>query len=410
MLTAAENELLVRVGPGTPGGTLMRKFWHPVLKSVVAEPGGEPHQVRLLGEDFVVFRSPNGEVGLVDEFCPHRLASLAIARNEECGLRCIFHGWKVGLDGKVLEVPSEPPDRRDLAHKVKTRAHAVREAAGIIWAYIGGGDPPPFCNYPFANHPIDHIDIAQVPGKCNWAQLSEGQIDSSHLSFLHSSTVTGRIAGLALGDRSPVFEVENTPWGFHVAATRGLQDGRKYTRITEFAMPYWQFIPPAAAPETPEYAVTPRFGVCQVPNDDVTSTVWYVMWHPTRPIVRGEVGAMWEVWNRQFQSTLGQHKWAQDREQMKAGHFTGIDNLLAEDMAVGESMGPIADRTRETLGSSDTGVARFRRVYLEAARKAAAGEVPRGCGPDVPYPKIMGVGTYHAADVDWRNALDPQLV
>jgi hypothetical protein len=175
-------------------------------------------------------------------------------------------------------------------------------------------------------------------------------------------------------------------------------------------MPYWEFIPPAAAPETPEYDDTPRFGVCQVPNDDVTTTVWYVMWCPTRPIVRGELGALWEPWNQQFQTTIGKHKWAQDRTLMAAGHFTGLDNLVSEDMAVGEAMGPIADRTRETLGTSDTAVARFRRVYLEAVRRNAEGEVPRGCGPNIPYAKIMGVGTYHPGNINWRNALDPQLV
>jgi len=410
MLTKAENELLTHVGPDTPGGALLRRYWHPVLKAAELEADGAPKQVRLLGEKFVAFRATDGSVGFIDEFCPHRCASLALARNEENGLRCLFHGWKLDVTGSVVEAPSEPAARGNFAAKVRTRRYLVREVAGLIWAYIGQGEPAPFPAFPFTSLPIDHIDVAQVPGACNWVQLLEGQIDSAHLSHLHSSSVTARLSDLAMADRSPEFDVQNTPWGFHVAAIRTLQSGQRYTRLTEFVMPYYEFIPPAAAPDSPAYADMPRFVVCQVPHDDHTTTVWYIMWTANRPIARGEVGAMWEVWNQDYQTTIGQPMWAQDRAQMRAGHFTGINNLLSEDMAVAESMGSIADRTREYLGSSDTAVARFRRVYFEAIRAHAEGGIPRGCSPDIPFRLIEGRGIFHVEDAPWQRTLDPALV
>ena len=410
MLTKAENELLTHVGPESAGGALLRRFWHPVLRASELAAGGEPKQVMLLGETFVAFRATDGTVGFIDEFCPHRCASMSLARNEPGGLRCIFHGWKLDTTGAVVEVPSEPAARGDFASKVRTRRHLAREVAGLIWAYIGDGEPAPFPAFPFTSLPLDHIDVAQVPGACNWVQLLEGQIDSAHLSHLHSSSVTARISDLAMADRAPEFDVQNTHWGFHVAAIRTLRDGQRYTRLTEFVMPYYEFIPPAAAPDSPHYADAPRFVVCQVPHDDHHTTVWYIMWTANRPIVRGEVGAMWEVWNQEYQTLAGRYKWGQDRAQMAAGHFTGINNLLSEDMAVAESMGPIADRSREYLGSSDTAVARFRRVYFEAIRAHADGAIPRGCAPDIPFRLIEGRGIYHVDDAGWQRVLDPALV
>ena len=413
MLTVAENELLVRVGPGTSGGALMRRYWHPVLKASVLEAGGEPLHVRLLGEDFVAFRSPDGELGFIEEGCPHRRVSMSLARNEACGLRCIFHGWVVGRDGAVVEAPSEPAERGNFAAKVRTRRFHVREAAGLVWVFIGDGEPAPFPAFPFTALPVDHIDVAEVPGACNWAQLLEGQIDSAHISHLHASSATistNPLTAAALTDKAPHFEVRNTPWGFHVGAVRTLPDGRYYTRVTEFVMPYYQGIAPAVPPETELYDTIPRFIVCQVPLDDEHTTVWYIMWKPSAPIVRGEVGAMWEIWNQEYQAVRGRHKMGQDRARMRAGHFTGINNLLTEDMVVAEGAGPIADRSRETLGSSDTAVARFRRQYLEAIRDHAEGRLPRGLDADTPFALIEGRGVFHREADAWRDALAPELV
>jgi phthalate 4,5-dioxygenase oxygenase subunit len=412
MLTVAENELLTRVGPGTPGGALLRRYWHPVMKASALEAGGEPLRVRLLGEDFVAFRLPDGSLGFIDEGCPHRRVSMSLARNEECGLRCIFHGWVVARDGAVIDVPSEPAERGNFAAKVRTRHFHVREAAGLVWAFVGEGEAAPFPAFPFAALPLEHVDVAEVPGACNWAQLLEGQIDSAHISHLHASSATistNPVTAATLIDKAPRFEVDNTPWGFHIGAVRTLPDGRYYTRVTEFVMPYYQGIAPAVPPETELYETVPRFIVCQVPVDDEHTTVWYIMWKPNAPIVRGEVGAMWEVWNQEYQAVCDRQKMGQDRALMSAGHFTGINNLLTEDMAVAEGAGAIADRSRETLGSSDTAVARFRRHYLEAIRDNTEGRLPRGLAADTPFRLIEGRGIFHREPDSWRQALAPEL-
>ncbi len=402
MLSQTDNELITRVGPQTPGGALLRRYWFPVLQSRALEAGGAPVPVRLLGEDFVAFRSPDGTVGMMERLCPHRRASMAIARNEDCGLRCLFHGWVMGHDGRVVEVPSEPGDTAAFARKVRTRRVAVRENNGLVWAHVGGGDEPQFPAFEFTAVPSENVLIAEVPGRCNWVQLAEGQIDSAHISHLHAST-TGALRSLALADRAPRFDVETTPWGMHVAATRELDERRRYTRVTEFVMPSWEFIPRATAPDTAEYDDMPRFVVHQTPVDDVTTTVWYIMWHPHRPVLRSEPGGRWAVWNDEYQAVMNAPMMGQDRAAMHAGHMSGLNNLLTEDMLVAETMGPIADRSREYLGSSDTAVARFRRLLIEAIRDEAAGNVPRGCSGSVPYGRVAGIGVFHDAGVDWRE-------
>lgn len=404
MLTKDENELLTRVGPDTPGGALLRRYWYPVLKASALEPGGAPVRVRLLGENFVAFRSEDGRIGMMDELCPHRRASLVLARNEDCALRCLFHGWKFGLDGRAIEAPSEPPDRVDFVNKVRTRRVAARESANLIWAYIGSGEAPQFPDFEFTSLPLDRVQIAEVPGRCNWAQLAEGQLDSAHISHLHASTSGPGLTRLSLADRAPHFDVENTPWGMHVAATRAIASDERYTRITEFVMPSWEFIPRPTAPGTTEYDDMPRFVVHQTPLDDVTTTVRYIVWHPNRSISYEE--ARWTVWNDEYIAVMDEPLMGQDRALMQAGHMSGVNNLLTEDMLVAETMGPIADRTGEYLGSSDAAVARFRRLFLEAIHAQADGVVPRGCSGREPYRRIVGRGVFHAAHVSWRACVD----
>ena len=404
MLTKDENERLTRVGPDTRGGALLRRYWYPVLKTSALEAGGAPVKVRLLGENFVAFRSSDGRVGMMEELCPHRRASLILARNEDCALRCLFHGWKLDLDGRVIEAPSEPPDRVDFVNKVRTRRVAARESANLIWAYIGSGDPPQFPDFEFTSIPLDHVQIAEVPGRCNWAQLAEGQLDSAHISHLHASTSGPSLTTLSLADRAPRFDVETTPWGMHVAATRDLGNDRRYTRVTEFVMPSWEFIPRPTSPGTAEYDAMPRFVVHQTPVDDETTTVWYISWHPTRPISYEE--ARWTVWNDEYIAVMDKPLMGQNRALMNAGHMSGVNNLLTEDMLIAETMGAIADRTQEYLGSSDAAVARFRRLFLEASREQQNGETPRGCSGNEPYHRIVGRGIFHAGNVEWRECVN----
>jgi len=188
MLTREENELLCRVEGDAPMGALMRAHWIPAcLSEEVAEPDGTPLKVRLLGEDLVVFRDSEGRLGVLDEHCPHRRASLALGRNEECGLRCLFHGWKIDVDGNVLEMASEPA-ASGLAQKVRTKAYPAREAGGFVWTYMGpAADMPEFERPAFAPREDTQVSICKIHVDCNWAQVVEGQIDSAHSSSLHSS-------------------------------------------------------------------------------------------------------------------------------------------------------------------------------------------------------------------------------
>jgi phthalate 4,5-dioxygenase len=401
MLSAEDNELITRVGPQTRGGKLLRRFWYPVLKAGALEPDGAPRKVRLLGEDFVAFRAADGRAGILEELCPHRRASLVLARNEDCALRCLFHGWKFDLDGKLVEAPSEPADRVSFVNKVRTRRVAVREAAGLIWAYIGSGEPPQFFDFEFTILPLEHVVVTEVPGRCNWVQLAEGQLDSAHLSHLHASASNGSLANLKLADRAPRFDVETTPWGLHAAATRAAGADTSYTRMTEFVMPSWEFIPRPASPADAGFEDVPRTAVHQTPVDDTNTIVWYVNWHPSRAITREEV--RWPARNDEYRRVMDEPLMGQDRAKMKAGHMTGVNNLLTEDMLVAETMGPIADRSGEYLGSTDAAVARFRRLVLEAIRDDEAGRVPRGCSGNEPYGRIAGAGVLHPAGADWRD-------
>jgi hypothetical protein len=287
---------------------------------------------------------------------------------------------------------------------VRTRRIAVRESSTLIWAYIGTGEPPQFPSFEFTALPLDHIQVAEVPGRCNWVQLAEGQLDSAHISHLHASASVGGLARLSLADRAPHFDVETTSFGMHAAATRNIGENERYTRVTEFVMPSWEFIPRATAPATPEYDAMPRFVVHQTPVDDVTTIVWYINWHPDRPISYEE--ARWTVWNDEYQNVIDEPLMGQDRAKMKAGHMTGINNLLTEDMIVAETMGPIADRAGEYLGSSDAAVARFRKIFLDAIRDQENGKVPRGCSGNEPYQSIAGIGVLHPANVDWRDCVN----
>jgi phthalate 4,5-dioxygenase len=190
VLTESENEGLTRVGPGTPMGEMLREFWTPALRSASLEADGRPLRVRLLGQNFVAFRATDGRVGFLNEACPHRCASLALARNEQNGLRCIFHGWKIDVSGRVVDAPSEPPERRAaFAAGVPVRHYPVREACGLVWVYIGRrADPPKFFDFEFHQPPAETlVRRALVHG--NWLQGFEGQLDSAHLGMLHSSSI-----------------------------------------------------------------------------------------------------------------------------------------------------------------------------------------------------------------------------
>ncbi|HLH78445.1 MAG TPA: Rieske 2Fe-2S domain-containing protein [Candidatus Binataceae bacterium] len=410
MLSREDNELLCRVGPGAPMGDLLREFWTVAVRSQALEADGAPVRVRLFGENFVAFRASDGRVGFFDEGCPHRCTSLALARNEDNALTCIFHGWKIDVSGKVVEVPSEPPERRaEFAAKVRVRHYPVREAAGAVWVYLGRSEQPPqFYNFEFAKLPASHCVPMRAVVHCNWFQAFEQVLDSAHLGILHQSWLkqigtTMRLATLT----SPVFETLKKPYGFREGAIRDLGDGTYYARIREVVFPYFSFIPN----DPPQ----PNFMMCAVPIDDEWNAQWLFWYDPHQPLASFD-----HVPHSQTQRASGanldnfctdmggpENMWNQDRKAMKEGHFTGITkNFIYEDFAIEEAMGPIMDRSREFLGRSDTIILTVRRALLQAARDFRQGKQPSFMDRAIDYGSVRAAAVRYDKSVDWR-AMDP---
>jgi phthalate 4,5-dioxygenase len=414
MLTNEDNARLTRVGPGTPMGEMLRELWTPALRSASLDADGAPRRVRLLGENFVAFRASDGRVGFLAEQCPHRCASLALARNEGNGLRCIFHGWKIDVGGKVVDVPSEPPERRaEFAQRVPVRHHPVREAGGVVWVYLGRREKPPaFCDFEFHHPPAESIvRCAIVHG--NWLQGLEGQLDSAHLGMLHSSSIApgqarrgdSALARFSRENTSPRFEFLEMPYGFREAALRELSDGKVYARIREVVLPYWSFIPGEHG--------EPRLVVVVVPIDDEWSAHWYYYMSPFGPVPEAYREQM--LWGTGADDDdyaadrgSGANIWHQDRAAMKAGHWSGVlKNFTYEDFIIEESMGPISDRTREYLGTSDAPIVRARRMLMEALDAHAKGKLPFGIDRDLDYRRIRALAITMPKNRNWLE-IDPR--
>ena len=384
MMTAEENDLLCRVEGDAPMGRMMRRYWMPAcLSEEVEEPDGPPLRVRLLGEDLVVFRDTSGRLGALDEHCPHRRASLSYGRNEENGLRCLYHGWKLDIEGNVVEMPSEPAESGFCA-KVKHRAYPCQEAGGFVWVWMGDCDKAATFERPaFAPTDSTQVSVVKFVVPCNWAQILEGAIDSAHSSTLHSSDMRpARVGGAKATDKNwlrpstdkaPKLHVQRTPFGFRYAAIRRPifnAATHQYVRTTLFVAPITVLIPPNDV-----YNVAN----INVPIDDTHTMFHFIAWNES-----GE-GHDTETWrkfcgaqpgidldeNWEPRRTLANHH-LQDRQAMKLGDFTGIRGIPMQDMAMWASMGPITDRTRDRLGASDLAIVEFRRIMVDAARRFVA--------------------------------------
>lgn len=291
-MTPEENDLLTRVDGQAPMGRMIRQhFWMPVIPSVKLEAGGQPFRVRLLGVDYVVFRSPDGVVGLVDEACPHRRASLALARNEIGGLRCIYHGWKVASTGAVIEAPNHTGDQVQFCKHVRTRRYQALDRGGIVWAWLGEGDQVPrFPDLPFVDLPEAQRSVTSVQVSTNWVQGVEASMDSSHVSVLHESSTQMSAGGgnermLMNKVIAPKFEFEDRPYGYRYAAVRQVSEDQLYARINNFVMPWYGIIcaPHAGGPSTVFFST---------PVDDVTHRAWFVHFNPQRPLGMTNMSAL----------------------------------------------------------------------------------------------------------------------
>jgi phthalate 4,5-dioxygenase oxygenase subunit len=415
MLTAEENDLLCRVESAAPMGRLMRAHWIPICMSEeVTEPDGAPVCARLLGEDLVVFRDSDGRLGVVGEHCPHRRASLALGRNEESGLRCLYHGWKIDVDGNVVEMPSEPA-ASCLAAKVRHTAYRSVEAGGFVWTFMGDGEPPAFEPPAWAPSPGTRISIVKMRIDANWAQVLEGAIDSAHSSTLHSTDMpparvdgaraTANVWPRPSTDRAPRLVVQPTDFGFRYAAIRRpIKDAatHDYVRITLFVAPFSVLIPPNNV-----Y----NLSILNIPLDDTHTMFYFVAWSDAK-----RPGIDQEAWRKFCGAQPGvdvdlryrhvrnrDNGYRQDRQAMRLGDFTGIRGIPTQDMAMWETMGPIADRTRERLGASDVAIVEFRRIMIDAARRHAAGEPAIGTpGRRPPYVTLRSFEGIVTKDRDWR--------
>jgi len=273
-MRAEDNERLTRVGPGTPGGEMLRRYWHPVLlASELPAPDSAPIRVRVLGEDLIAFRDSDGKVGLVDAYCAHRRAPLFFGRNEDCGIRCVYHGWKFDRQGNCVDMPSEP-EGTPLISKVKLKAYATHEAGGLVWAYLGpqGAAPPP-PDYEWLRAPVTHRFVSKTYQASNYLQGLEGGLDTAHVGFLHSDD-RNPVTRLASVDRSPRLQVETTTYGFYYVSLRRMPPDKNYTRIYQYIMPAQQMRPSVIAAYGQKQDVPTIDGHIWVPIDDVSCYVY----------------------------------------------------------------------------------------------------------------------------------------
>ena len=279
MLTHEDNETLVRVGPGTPMGRLMRLHWIPFLRSSDVERDGQPHRVRLLGEDLVAFRDSSGRVGLVDHACPHRGAPMVFGRNEDDGLRCVYHGWKFGTDGRCQEMPAEPANS-PMCSRMKITAYPVRERNGILWAYMGPEPDaaPALPDLEWNLVPEEQVAISIRVQECNWLQALEGEIDSAHAAILHGRVHEDGVINQwkQAKDLAPTFECVPHEAGISIGSRRKLDAEHQYIRVNQFLMPFYTLVPPFS--QFPELS-----GHAWVPIDDEHTLCIMFSYHPTRP-------------------------------------------------------------------------------------------------------------------------------
>jgi len=407
VLDVEENRFLTETGPGTPMGELMRQYWLPaLLSSELPAPDCDPVRVMLLGEALVAFRDSAGEVGLLDHGCPHRGASLYFGRNEHDGLRCVYHGWKFDARGRCVDMPNEPPNSRFKQH-VAARAYPVTERGGVIWAYLGPREVPP------APPALEAAELGEaerqvyaVSRECNWLQAIEGELDTSHLGFLHMGAQQpedfeeGSFNYYTVRDRAPRYAALDTPYGAMYGAYRPAGSGETYWRIAQFLFPVFSHIPTGVLGEQ----VLTR---AWVPMDD-EHVLFFSMGEKggTVPVVSdAELQPNGSGWFDRFRplAVFG-NDYRMDRAAQRRDSYTGIPGIHMQDKAITESMGPLLHREREHLASSDVMVILLRKRLAVAARALAEeGVAPPGVDEPEVY-RVRSGGVILPEGADWLAA------
>jgi phthalate 4,5-dioxygenase oxygenase subunit len=419
MLSVEDNELLTRVGPGTLMGNLLRRYWTPAcLSAELPEPGGAPVRVRLLGENLVAFRDGTGKVGLLQENCPHRGASLYFGRNEDCSLRCVYHGWAFDAEGNCTDMPSEP---RPFAERIKARAYPTHESGGVVWTYMGPRESmTPFRNFGTDDLAPEHVSASKQITWCNWVQAMEGNLDTAHISHLHQFAGIDDIPddgsdrpgypSNAMSwkfwrhDRAPRLEVEQTWYGYRYAGIRTTPNKHTHVRISAYCIPYSTIV--ASIPFSSAHGMF-------VPMDDHTTARYFVVTQPPQNPrgLGGENLFAVAPFTTPFRSARNgiiereltlDNDYKIDREAQRSWSFSGIGDFVSQDFMVTESMGPIYDRTQEHLGTTDVSIIRLRTILINAARALAQGKEPPAVAEGLDYRSIRGAEKILEPGEDWR--------
>jgi len=423
MATTADYGLLTRVGPGTPLGRLMREYWIPACASSELKADGPPLRLVLLGERLLAFRDSAGRVGVFDHRCPHRGASLFFGRNEEEGLRCVYHGWKFDVEGNCLEMPNVKP-RYSFAGKVKAKAYKSLERNGIVWAYMGErAEAPPFPALEPLLLPEGALRTRWVQRHCNWLQALEGDIDTSHFGFLHEGKAEAKNypanspLHYRLMDRAPDYHCTDTDWGTMYAAYRPADPGNLYYRVAHYLFPFWTMIPNASFGAN---VVTRGW----VPMDDTHTMFVQCYWEAdgrsSAPTGTAGVPGLTPSFDYLPNTSDWYGRWrlarnetndyAIDREVQRNISFTGIEGVHLQDQAITESMGPVIDHDIEHLTIGDLMITRTRQRILRAVRDLVdSGAKP----PGIERPEIfLGAhgGDYVAPErLGWLEAYRAQI-
>lgn len=420
MLKQEINERLTRVGPETPMGRTLRRYWLPAALSIEMDgPDSPPIRVRMLGEDLIAFRDSRGEVGLVDAYCPHRGAAMFFGRNEEAGLRCVYHGWKFDTAGNCVDLPSERPDSV-LKNRVAITAYPTYEAGGVVWAYMGPrGQIPSLPDYEWLRAPATHRRISKVHEHCNYLQAVEGGIDTVHSSFAHNNDLSEKSL-LRQRDTHPLLEVELTDYGFRYAGIRRISDEENYVRAYQFFLPGQQ-LRGGLQKLTGGKQETPLIkGHFWVPMDDENTTVFNLSYSadPDKPMTdelwakaeknAGRAaedyipGTFWLIRNASNDYLI-------DRQVQRTRTFTGIEGVNTQDFALQEGMRPIVDRTKEHLGTTDRAILAARRLYREATDDVEQERSPRGTDP-ITYRSVRAADVILPSDRPWQETLKDELL
>jgi phenylpropionate dioxygenase-like ring-hydroxylating dioxygenase large terminal subunit len=418
MLKREDNERLVRVGPGTPMGSLLRRYWQPVLLSwEVKEPDSPPVRVRILGEDLVAFRATDGRVGLVDAYCLHRRAPLFYGRNEENGLRCVYHGWKFDVDGQCVDLPCVADNAR-IRQNVHIKSYPAFEKAGVIWTYMGPLERKPAPpDFEWMRAPETHRNVTKNHQANNYLQSLEGGLDTSHSTFLHNQRV-GDNSTIRNRDGAPKIEVFPTDYGYSYVSFRKISATEQYVRVYQYVMPFQQIRGDISDDDGKRKKMAIVSGHFWVPIDDNQTFTWNFVYGADESVLITPEFAEWEearTGRGKDDFIPGTFKLKRnvsndhliDRELQKTT-FTGITGIGTQDVALQEGMGPIVDRSQELLVGSDAAIVAMRRMLLEATRAVERGEDPPGLKPERAR-HVRGYDSVIPVGVDWREALASEM-